>query len=159
MIHKAIKISTGLDWNKDRFEKDINSYKDGTELWIDVLVKPPTKTELQIRYIYVLLGYIAEETGYTKEQAKDKIKKKREYWEEYKDKKTGKPEKRIKSFRELLKEEANNWIDYLLDLCEALEIRVPCPNCGKPVSVSEIIKDKETKKLYCKFCKPKGVTQ
>ena len=152
MIHKGIKISTGLDWNKDRFEKDINSYKDGTELFIDVTDKKPSKTWEQIRLLYALLKLIAEETGYTIEQAKVVIKKKREFCEDFKDKKTGEVIRRWKSFSNLKLDEATDWIKYLLDLCEALGIRVKCPNCFKSVSADEIIKDKETSKLYCKYC-------
>ena len=37
MIHKGIKISTGLNWNEDRFKKDIASYKDGEYLNMDIL--------------------------------------------------------------------------------------------------------------------------
>ena len=79
MIHKAIKISSGLNWNKERFEGDIQSYKDNTELWIDVTDKKPSKTLEQLRLLYALLKLIADETGYTVEQAKVVIKKKRNH--------------------------------------------------------------------------------
>ena len=159
MIHKGIKISTGLDWNKDRFQKDIASYKDSTELFIDVTDKKPSKTLEQIRLIHLLIGYIAEHTGYTIEQAKVVIKDRREYYQDFSHKETCQLYRVYKSFRNLNLDDATDWIKYLLDLCEALGIRVKCPNCFKSVSAGEIIKDKETKKLYCKFCIPKGVTQ
>ena len=82
MIHKAIKISSGLNWNKDRFERDVQSYKDNTELWIDVTDKKPSKTLQQIRYIHLLIGFIADFTGYTKEQAKTVIKDHRSMYED-----------------------------------------------------------------------------
>ena len=122
MIHKGIKISTGLDWNKDRFQKDIASYKDGTELYIDVTDKKPSKTLQQIRYIYLLIGFIADFTGYTKEQAKTVIKDSRQMFEdfEYKDKLI----RRYESFANLTLKEAESLIEYLLDLCENLNIKV-----------------------------------
>ena len=124
MIHKGIKISTGLDWNKDRFEKDINSYKDGTELYIDVTDKKPSKTLQQIRYIHLLIGFIAETTGYTKEQAKTVIKEERGMSEVFENKKTGRLIRRYESFANLNLKEAESLIEYLLDLCEHLEIKV-----------------------------------
>ena len=122
MIHKGIKISTGLDWNKDRFEKDVQSYKDGTELYIDVTDKKPSKTLQQIRYIYLLIGFIADFTGYTKEQAKTVIKDHRSMYEDFKHK--DKDIRRYESFANLKIKEAEELINYLLDLCENLEIKV-----------------------------------
>ena len=122
MIHKAIKISKGLDWNKDRFEKDVQSYKDGTELYIDVTDKKPSKTLQQIRYIYLLIGFIADHTGYTKEQAKTVIKDSRQMFEDFDYK--GKLIRRYESFANLNLKEAESLIEYLLDLCEHLEIKV-----------------------------------
>lgn len=152
MIHKAKKISGVLDWDKERFVKDIESYPDGTMIYIDVTDKKPSKTLEQIRLLYVLLNLIAKETGYTIEQAKVVIKKKREFYEDFEEKKSGEIIRRWKSFSNLNLDEAADWIKYLLDLCEALGIRIKCPNCNKQVSAGEIIKDKETKKLYCKNC-------
>ena len=152
MIHSGKKIDGVLDWNKERFVKDIQSYPDGTMIYIDVTDKKPSKTYEQIKEMYVLLKLIADETGYTVEQAKVVIKKKREFYEDFEDKKTGEVIRRWKSFSNLNLDEATDWIKYLLDLCEALGIRIKCPNCDKQVSEGEIIKDKETKKLYCKYC-------
>ena len=124
MIHKGIKISTGLDWNKDRFQKDIASYKDGTELYIDVTDKKPSKTLQQIRYIYLLIGFIADHTGYTKEQMKTVVKEERKMFEDFGNRITNKILRRYESFANLNLEEAGNLIEYLLDLCEQLEIKV-----------------------------------
>ena len=124
MIHKGIKISKGLDWNKDRFEKDVQSYKDGTELWIDVTDKKPSKTLQQIRYIHLLIGFIADFTGYTKEQAKTVIKDHRKMYEIFYNKLSDKTLKRYLSFANLKLKEAEELIEYLLDLCEHLEIKV-----------------------------------
>ena len=129
MIHKGIKISTGLDWNKDRFQKDIASYKDGTELYIDVTDKKPSKTLQQIRYIYLLIGFIADHTGYTKEQSKTVIKDFRKMYEDFEYIDEGniakdKTIRRYESFANLKLKEAESLIEYLLDLCEHLEIKV-----------------------------------
>ena len=124
MIHKGIKISTGLDWNKDRFEEDIASYKDSTELYIDVTDKKPSKTLQQIRYIYLLIGFIADHTGYTKEQMKTVVKEERKMFEDFGNRITNKILRRYESFANLNLEEAGNLIEYLLDLCEQLEIKV-----------------------------------
>ena len=122
MIHKGIKISTGLNWNKDRFEKDINSYKDGTELYIDVTDKKPSKTLQQIRYIHLLIGFIADYSGYTKEQQKVVIKEARGMYEDFEH--LGITRRRHESFANLNLEKAADLIEYLLDLCEQLEIKV-----------------------------------
>jgi len=124
MIHKGIKISSGLDWNKDRFKKDIASYKDSTELYIDVTDKKPSKTLQQIRYIYLLIGFIADHTGYTKEQMKTVVKEERKMFEDFGNRITNKILRRYESFANLNLEEAGNLIEYLLDLCEQLEIKV-----------------------------------
>jgi len=151
MIHKFYKIGKSIEWNSTSFWHDIKSLPDG-DIYVDVTDKKPSKTLEQLRLLYALLKLIADETGYTVEQAKVVIKKKREFYEDFEDKKTGEVIRRWKSFSNLNLDEATDWIKYLLDLCEALGIRVKCPNCSKSISAGEIIKDKETKKLYCKYC-------
>ena len=113
-----------LDWNLQRFQKDIDSFKDGTELYIDVTDKKPSKTLQQIRYIYLLIGFIADFTGYTKEQAKTVIKDHRKMYEIFYNKLSDKTLKRYLSFANLKLKEAESLIEYLLDLCEHLEIKV-----------------------------------
>ena len=113
-----------LDWNLQRFQKDIDSFKDGTELYIDVTDKKPSKTLQQIRYIYLLIGFIADHTGYTKEQMKTVVKEERKMFEDFGNRITNKILRRYESFANLNLEEAGNLIEYLLDLCEQLEIKV-----------------------------------
>ena len=76
MIHKAIKISPGLiHWNKDRFEKDIQSYKDGTELYIDITDKKPSCSKQARGYLHLSFDRIAKETQeYTPAEIKCMIK-------------------------------------------------------------------------------------
>ena len=124
MIHKAIKISTGLDWNKDRFQKDVQSYKDGTELWIDVTDKKPSKTLQQIRYIHVLFGYIAAEKGISPDLAKATIKKYRGMFKDYVDKKDGNIIRVFDSCKDFNIKEAEEFIEHLLYVCEFLNIKV-----------------------------------
>ena len=124
MIHKGIKISTGLDWNKDRFQKDIKSYKDGTELYIDVTDKKPSKTLQQIRYIHVLFGYIAAEKGISPDLAKATIKKYRGMFKDYVDKKDGNIIRVFDSCKDFNIKEAEEFIEHLLYVCEFLNIKV-----------------------------------
>ena len=124
MIHSGKKIDGVLDWNKERFVRDIQSYLDGTMIYIDVSDKKPSKTLQQIRYIHLLIGFIADHTGYTKEQAKTVIKESRGMYEDFENKRTNKTMRRYESFAKLNLEEAGNLIEYLLDLCENLEIKV-----------------------------------
>ena len=122
MIHSGKKIDGVLDWNKERFVKDIQSYPDGTMIYIDVTDKKPSKTLQQIRYIHLLIGFVADETGYTKEQAKTVIKDHRGMYEDFKYK--DKEIRRYESFANLTLQDAESLINYLLDLCENLEIKV-----------------------------------
>ena len=121
MIHKFYKIGKSIEWNSTSFWRDVKSLPDG-DIYADVTDKKPSKTLQQIRYIHLLIGFIAETTGYTKEQAKTVIKDHRGMYEDFKYK--DKDIRRYESFANLKLQDAESLINYLLDLCENLEIKV-----------------------------------
>ena len=121
MIHKFYKIGKSIEWNSTSFWRDVKSLPDG-DIYIDVTDKKPSKTLQQIRYIHLLIGFIGDHTGYTKEQAKTVIKDHRGMYEDFEYK--GKEIRRYESFANLKLQDAESLINYLLDLCENLEIKV-----------------------------------
>lgn len=70
----AIRVWSEI--HKMLFVHVMSKLAEGTELWLTISEKRPTRTEAQHRYYFMYLGMIAEETGEEKEVLHELFKEK-----------------------------------------------------------------------------------
>ena len=96
------------------------------QIWAIFNQKLPSRSEQQLSYHFVLAGYLSDHTGYTKEEIHDAVMKLKFGTKKIKlDGKEVEVRKSISNRAKFPKDKMSELIEYDLELCNNLEIRVP----------------------------------
>lgn len=110
----------------DHYHQLIRSLPVGKKLGVTFEEYKPTRTSSQLAYHWVLIGYLAEHTGHTKEEMHDYVMRQKFGTKEVTV--LGKTEQVRRSIADMAKMPLSDCVELIefdLALCSGLEIRVP----------------------------------